>query len=149
MRNLFRINYFDIVLNLFTSFGYFEKDSENYKSIKSISASIKKEGLCVLDYMNVKKEIQNLVPETSFACGSIQFKIKRFVVMNSINKEIEVIDNGTHYFFSEKVRAYGKNDLTRLFEENKLKVKYIFGDYALNPFDEKKSERLILVAKKE
>ena len=148
IRNLFRINYYDVVLNLFTSFGYFERDTENNKAIKSMSSSLKKDGLLVLDYLNVRKGIQNLVPESSFTCDNIQFSIKRFIEGNSIVKEIEVTDKGKKHLFAEKVRAYDKSELEKLFEANKLKVVHLLGDYELNPFDEKKSERLILIARK-
>ena len=53
MRNFFRINYYDSALCAFTSFGYYEKDSENNKTIKAISSAIKKDGFFVLDFMNV------------------------------------------------------------------------------------------------
>jgi len=148
IRNLFRINYYDVVLNLFTSFGYFEKDSENNRAVKSMASSLKKDGLLVLDYLNAKKGIQNLVPESSFTYDNIQFNIKRFIAGNSIVKEIQVTDNGKKYFFMEKVRAFDVVALQKLLEANKLKVVHLLGDYELNSFDEKKSERLILIARK-
>lgn len=148
IRNLFRINYYDVALNLFTSFGYFENDYENNKMLKSISAALKKDGLFVFDFMNYKREIQQLVPETTFNCSNVNFKIKKSLRGKMIVKEIEITDKGKKYFFSEKVRAYEKTELEKLFEANKLTVINFFGDYKLNAFDEKKSERLILIAKK-
>lgn len=148
MRSPFRENYYDAALNLFTSFGYFEKDAENNKVIKSMASSLKKDGWLLLDFMNAKKGIQNLVPEATFACDNVQFKIKRFVQDGFIVKEIEVTDKGKKHFFAEQVKAYDKIELKKLFEANKLKVVHLLGDYELNPFDEKKSERLILIARK-
>lgn len=148
IRNLFRINYYDVILNLFTSFGYFEKDVENNKAIKSMASSLKRDGLLVLDYMNAKRGIQNLVPETTFTCNNIEFNIKRFTSKNFIVKEIQVTDNGKKYFYTEKVRSFDTAELQKLFEMNKFKVVHLFGDYQLNPFVEKKSERLILIGRK-
>jgi SAM-dependent methyltransferase len=148
IRNLFRINYYAVALSLFTSFGYFESDYENNKMLKSISAALKKNGMLVLDFMNAKREIEQMIAEKSFDCNGIHFKIKKSLKEKMIAKEIEVIDENKKYFFCEKVKAYSKNDLEKFLEANNLKVTSIFGDYNLNSFDEKKSERLILIAEK-
>ena len=55
MRKLFKQNEYDLAVNLFTSFGYFDKDSDNEKALLSIANNIKTEGLVVIDFMNVKK----------------------------------------------------------------------------------------------
>jgi hypothetical protein len=36
MRSLFRTNYFDVVLNLFTSFGYFQSKNDDLKVLDVI-----------------------------------------------------------------------------------------------------------------
>jgi len=48
----------------------------------------------------------------------------------------------------EKVKAYKQAELENFFTQNKLEVVHLLGDYQMNPFDEKKSERLILIGKK-
>ncbi|NJW55582.1 class I SAM-dependent methyltransferase, partial [Salinimicrobium oceani] len=53
---------FDAVFNLFTSLGYFDDERENRESIAAIKEEIKKGGWGVIDFMNVKKVIENLVP---------------------------------------------------------------------------------------
>ncbi|MFI5164014.1 MAG: class I SAM-dependent methyltransferase [Bacteroidia bacterium] len=148
MRNLFRINYYDVALSLFTSFGYFEKDSENNKIIKSISASINRNGWFVLDFMNAEKEIHDLILEEKCRIGEINFEIKRFVTNSFIIKEILVSDKGKKYSFCEKVKAYKRKDLENFFIQNKLETVNVFGDYHLAPFNEAASERLILIGRK-
>ena len=44
MRNIFEENKFDIVTNLFTSFGYFDDTLDNQKAINSMAGNLKKEG---------------------------------------------------------------------------------------------------------
>src|SRR5699024_6244014 len=53
---------FDAVFNLFTSFGYFEKEEDNLKTIQAIKESLKPEGYGVIDFLNSKMAIENLVP---------------------------------------------------------------------------------------
>jgi ubiquinone/menaquinone biosynthesis C-methylase UbiE len=52
MRNLPFKNKFDAVVNLFTSFGYFETDEENEKVLSQINKALKTNGLFLLDYEN-------------------------------------------------------------------------------------------------
>jgi len=148
MRNLFRINYYDAALSLFTSFGYFDNDSENNKVIKSTAAALKKHGWFVLDFMNAEKEIQELIPEQKTEIDDVTFKIKRSVRQNSIVKEILITDKGKSYSFRENVKAYNRCDLETFFTNNNLEVGSVFGDYELNPFEKNTSERLIIIGKK-
>ena len=56
----FRDGVFDIVLNLFTSFGYF-CDDENYAFLHSISRVLKPDGRLYIYYFNPRNVIANLV----------------------------------------------------------------------------------------
>lgn len=148
MRNLFRINYYDVAFSLFTSFGYFEKDSENNKVIKSTAAAIKKDGWFILDFMNVEKETKMLCPEEKTDIEGIGFQVTRSTKNNCITKEILVTDKGKDHSFRENVKAYTQPDLENFFIRNNLQVVHLFGDYDLKPFEKNRSERLILVGKK-
>lgn len=148
MRNLFRLNYYDVALSLFTSFGYFQEDSENNKAIKSIASSLKKNGWFVLDFMNAEKEIKKIVAEEVFQMSEINFKVKRFIEGDFIIKEISVTDNEKIYSFSERVKTYTRKYLENFFIQNKLEVVHLFGDYTLTSFNEITSERLILIGRK-
>ena len=77
MREVFNENYFDIAINLFTSFGYFEKNEDEQKAINSIAKNLKKEGLLIIDFMNVKKVIHNLVLKETKEVNGIVFNISR------------------------------------------------------------------------
>src|SRR5690606_22238937 len=49
MREVFDIQAFDYVLNLFTSFGYFNTEAENEKAINATALSLKKGGFFIID----------------------------------------------------------------------------------------------------
>jgi hypothetical protein len=148
MRNLFRINYFDVALNLFTSFGYYEKDADNNKVVKSISASLKKDGWFVLDFMNVEREIKKLIPQEKIQIDGIDFEIKRFIKDDCIVKEIIVSDKGEKYFYCENVKLYTQKELETFYISNQLILLHKFGNYELKPFNEEISERLIIIGRK-
>ena len=55
MRRLFRINYFEAAVNLFTSFGYFEHNRDDKMAITAAAKALNKNGKLVIDFMNVSK----------------------------------------------------------------------------------------------
>ena len=149
MRKLFRTNYFDIAVNLFTSFGYFEQERDDNAVINSACKALKPNGIIVLDFMNSKKVIKNLAIEETKIVDGIEFKISKTFENNFIVKKIEFTDKGKKYSFEEKVKALTLNVFQKYFEANKLKIVHLWGNYKLEEFNELSSERLIIVARKE
>ena len=76
MRNSYRTQ-FEVVLNLFTSFGYFEKESDNFKVIQTIKSSLKQNGIGVIDFMNSPVVIENLIAQNTYEAEGVKFKLKR------------------------------------------------------------------------
>ncbi|MCX6296312.1 MAG: class I SAM-dependent methyltransferase [Bacteroidetes bacterium] len=149
MRKLFRSNYYDVVLNLFTSFGYFENQRDDNATIKAVSQALKPGGIFVLDFMNSKKIIKDLVAQENKTIEGIEFKISKKLENNFIVKQINFTDKGKDHCFQERVKALTLNDFEKYFEANNLKIVNLLGNYQLNPFDELNSDRLIIVARKE
>lgn len=149
MRKLFRTNYFDVVVNLFTSFGYFEQERDDHAVVNAVCKGLKPDGVFVLDFMNSKKVIANLACSETKIIEGIEFKISKTVEDNFIVKKIQFTDKGKSYQYEECVKALTLNDFEKYFEANKLKIVHLRGNYKLEEFDEKSSERLIIVARKE
>ena len=148
MRELYKANHFDVATNLFTSFGYFEDETDEQKAINSISQSLKANGLLIIDFMNVNKVVDNLVVKEQKIIQRITFNIKRKVEDHYIIKDIEILDSNKKYEFQEKVKALNLDRFTTFVNEAGLKIIDIFGNYSLDRFDTKKSNRLILICKK-
>ncbi|CAM3390807.1 class I SAM-dependent methyltransferase [Aequorivita lipolytica] len=136
---------FDAVFNLFTSFGYFENEVDNLRTIKSIKEELLPNGFGVIDFLNVELAIKNLVPSEKKKVGDIVFHIEKYVEDGYIIKNIRFTDEGTEYHYVEKVKALVLQDFKEYFEEAKIELKHAFGNYHLNDFDENTSERLILI----
>ena len=149
MRRVFRVNYFDYVLNLFTSFGYFENEKDDLATIHAICKTLKSTGTFVFDFFNVKKVIATLVDTETKIIDNIEFKITRHIENNFIIKHILVTDNGTQFSFQERVKALTITDFEKYFAANKLKIVHLFGNYQLEKYNENDSDRLIIIAKKE
>ena len=146
MRKSFRINYFDFILNIFTSFGYFEKEADNLTALKNVTAGLKPTGVFVLDYFNSNWVVENMKSEYTQRAGDIDFHIKKSVQNGHIIKKIAFHTEGVDFNFQEKVRLFFLSDFEKLFDKAGLKITDLFGDYKLNPFDEKTSNRLIIKA---
>lgn len=138
---------FDAIFNLFTSFGYFENDEDNLKTLKAMKESLTEHGFGVIDFMNVNQVIANLVPEETKTIDGIDFHIKRYYIDDHIFKEIDFEDQGKKYHFVEKVRALTLPDFEALMTEAGIYLLEVFGDYKLKKFHKTDSERLILFFK--
>lgn len=138
---------FDLVLNLFTSFGYFENEENNLKTLKAIKKDLNENGFGVIDFMNVEYIKAHLTPEDTKTVEGIDFHQKRSVQDGFIVKDIAFEHQGEFYVFTEKVRAFSLADFEKLFNEAEIDLIEIFGDYHLGKFDHKTSPRLILIFK--
>ncbi len=136
---------FDAVFNLFTSFGYFENETDNLRTIKAIKAELKPSGYAVIDFLNVELAIKNLLPSEKKKVGNIVFDIEKYVEDNYIIKNIRFSDNGKDYYYTERVKALTLDDFKLYFEQANVELKHIFGNYQLDEFDKNTSERLILI----
>ncbi|WP_448105501.1 class I SAM-dependent methyltransferase [Pedobacter panaciterrae] len=148
MRKLSFINYFDIAMNLFTSFGYFETEKEHVNAMKAFRKSLKDDGTLVIDYFNTQKILKNLTQQEIKTVEGIEFHLHKFVAEGKIIKHINFEHRDKPYAFEERVQAFTLQDFERMFEKSGLKIAATFGSYGLDPFDESKSDRLILICKK-
>lgn len=138
---------YDAIFNLFTSFGYFEDDADNYKTIKAIHNSLTETGFAVIDFMNVDYVLENLVANEIKSVDGIDFHIKRYLKDGHIYKEIDFEDKGEKFHFTEKVQALRLEDFEKMMEEAGIYLLDIFGDYKLRKFFKTQSERLIMIFK--
>lgn len=138
---------FDAVLNLFTSFGYFDNDASNLATINAIKNNLNTYGLGVIDFMNSDWVIANLIPEETKTLEGINFHLKRYVKDGYIFKDISFTHNGQDYIFQERVKAFSLEDFEALFEKAGVYMLDVFGDYNLRKFYKGTSERLIMIFK--
>lgn len=148
MRKLSFINYFDIAMNLFTSFGYFDTEKDHVNALKAFRKSIKDDGTVVIDYFNTQKILKNLTHKETKVVDGIEFHLNKFVADGKIIKHINFEHRDKSFAFEERVQAFSLADFERMLEKSGLRIEALFGSYGLEPFDEHKSDRLILICKK-
>jgi SAM-dependent methyltransferase len=148
MRHLVTDQPFDLVMNLFTSFGYFKTRDENLMVLNGVNQILNSKGILVIDFLNATKVIKNLVPEEIQQIEDITFTINRFIENDTVVKTIQVNHEGKNHEFQESVSMFELSDFKAMFNETGFNLIHHFGNYQLNDFDPKISDRLILVAQK-
>jgi len=136
---------FDAIFNLFTSFGYFENEEDNLRTINSITSQIKSGGYAVIDFLNIAYTEANLVPEETKVVDGITFHLKRYFQDGYLLKEINFKHEGATHAYIEKVKALRLEDFKAYFEAAGVLVRHTFGDYDLESFNINTSPRLILI----
>ena len=147
IRDVFLKEKFDMILNVFTSFGYFNTMSENFSFIRHSENFIKKGGYFVFDFFNKSYVKKNLIPETTRKIDSIVINERREIVENRVVKNIELIEEGKINKFKESVYLYHPYMIIKEFEAVGYEPVKLFGNYDGCEFNELKSERFIAIFK--
>lgn len=139
---------YNLVMNLFTSFGYFNSKTDNIAVLKGVHDILVEDEILVIDFLNASKVINNLVPEEIKKVERITFTINRFIEDQTVVKTIKVRDGNERYSFQERVSMFELADFETMFAQTGFKLLANFGNYQLEKFDADSSDRLILVAQK-
>lgn len=148
MRQPFRTNYFDAVMNMFTSFGYFKTDYDHLLTLKNVQKGLKPGGLFLLDYFNSLWIRKNLVREDVVTIDDIEFHMKRNIRGEHVHKKVDFSAGGKRFHFQERVRLFTLADFESLFTEASLNICHTYGDYDLGSYNADTSKRLIIIAQK-
>ena len=139
---------FALVANLFTSFGYFEQDDENYKIVQKAYKLLQEDGYFVLDYFNKEYLINNLIPTTVFSENGSKIIQNRALAGNRIVKKITIEKDGSNEEFYESVRLFTYEEIIDMFKKTGFKITSEFGDYFGTEYNLENSPRLIVIAKR-
>jgi cyclopropane fatty-acyl-phospholipid synthase-like methyltransferase len=139
---------FEAVFNLFTSFGYFNDDNDNLKTIQAVYNELNSGGVAVFDFLNATKAKSNLQAVEAKEVDGITFHLTRRTDDKYIYKTIDFEDNDEQFSYNEQVRCLGLADFEAYFEQAGFSLENVFGDYDLSSFDVAKSNRMIMLVRK-
>lgn len=148
MRRLpFRPESFDLVVNLFTSFGYFADDAQHALVLHGAAQVLRPGGVFVLDYLNAGLVRDTLVPHEEQQVGEQRVAVERRISDDDrfVIKEMHLVNDGRS--FVERVRLFGREELETLVEGAGLAVRTRLGSYggdAVAP----DAPRVILIAER-
>lgn len=147
MRKVIREAHYDYILNMFTSFGYFDSHEENLQTLHSVHSGLKHGGEFLIDFLNVNPILAHLNESEFKHIDGIDFEIQREHRDGFIFKHISFEDQGKKYDFTERVMAITRSDFETYFRQVGLEVVAVFGDYELKDYIEE-SDRLIFRTRK-
>ena len=148
MRNVYKAEAFDLVVNLFSSFGYFDNEQDDQNAICAMADDMIPGGTLVMDYMNPEYILKIMKPRDIIDRGEVQFHIKKKLEGGFIKKEIEFLADGQNMHFEEQLKMIKPEQFQKLFKGAGLIIKDIFGNYDLEPFDSGNSMRQVIIAQK-
>ncbi len=138
---------FNGIVNLFTSFGYFERDEDNITVLGSIRTMLKPGGFLVMDYLNADWVRETLVPEETGTLPGMEYSIRRFIRGDMVHKEILITKDGRETLrFREQVKLLDADWFREQLRAKGITIHALFGDYEGAGYDASGSPRLIISA---
>lgn len=144
----FKPRTFGLVVNLFTSFGYFRSDDEHGTVMRQVFDVLAPGGRFVIDYLNADQVRRTLRRDSEqIQRGDATARVKRRFSEEGLYvvKEIEL--KAENRSFQERVRLFTADELEGLLTGSGLEVVERFGDYDGGAFTVH-SPRAILVARR-
>lgn len=143
----FRDASFDWVLNFFTSFGYFERERENFQVLEEIARLLRPGGRFLIDFLNRERVLDQLKDREVQQIGGKEVHIERWFepTTRRIQKRMRLEGaDGRSATYLESVRAYDRDEVTIGARWAGLEVDALYGNFDGESYH-RASERLILV----
>jgi len=124
-----------LTVNLFTSFGYFDRDTEHRMALEEMIGTVQPGGWFVIDFLNPAAVRRQLVPEETVRVSGQTVQVTRSVSPDGryVCKSIRARE-GKSYL--ERVRLFEPEQISGMLETGGVQVRHRFGDYdgsALTP----------------
>ena len=133
MRQLpIRLASMDLTVNLFTSFGYFERDAEHTAALHEMISTVRSQGWFVIDFLNPVAVRRRLVPEETVELSGETVRVTRSLSPDGryVCKSIRA-EGGRQYM--ERVRLFEPDQILHMLRAAGLQVRQRFGDYDASP----------------
>jgi SAM-dependent methyltransferase len=143
---------FDGVINVFTSWGYFEADAENEQVLQGVARALKLAGRLFLDTINHERLMRQFRPRswTEGPDGSLALDASEF---DPLRGRVEttrriILPDGSRHHRRISVRLYTLAEVRNMLDRCGLRVLTAYGDFAGGPYTID-SPRTIVVAERE
>jgi SAM-dependent methyltransferase len=139
------------VVNMFTSFGYFEDEADDARALSEIGRVLCPGGRFLMDFLNAGA-VGPVTGETTRrreGGAVIEERRERDPSGRFLTKHVRVLPpQGAEVAYRERVRLYTPAELATMLGRAGLAVVARHGDYDGAAFDERRSPRLLVVCEK-
>lgn len=145
MRELPLAGGFDAVVNLFTSFGYFDEDEEQIRVLREIHRMLKPGGKFIIDFLNPAHVIRHLVPHSTREDGENLIDESRRIENGYVKKDIILTSksDGTPRQYHERVKLYSLERFREMIQQVGLQLEAVHGSYDEDAYNAESSTRMI------
>jgi SAM-dependent methyltransferase len=151
MRDFVRPGAFDLILSMFTSFGYFENRDDDLCVLANAYRSLKPGGALLMDVMGKEHLAKVLVPAlwTTLSNGSTLVDIRKIVDdWTRVRSEWIVIKKNKALRFRFHINLYSGLELRERLESAGFTGVKLFGSLDGSPYDSE-AQRLVAVGRKQ
>ena len=148
MRHIVDEEAYDLVVQLFSSFGYFKTKKEDLEVLRNVHKALKQNGWYVLDLINPVYLKKNLIPSSSRIIEDLTVSEKRRIEDDRVIKQITISAPEDSITFEESVRLYDRETITEMLGSTGFTIETVFGDYEGSPHDKEISPRMMIIARK-
>ncbi len=150
MREFVRPHAFDLVLNLFTSFGYFDDKSEDLRVLRNIHESLREGGAFLIDVIGKEYLARVLQPTSSQKTPDGSLLIERHEVFDDwsrVRNEWTLVKDGQARTWCFHHTIYSAQELKERILDAGFQRANVYGDLDGNEYGAK-ALRLVAVARK-
>jgi SAM-dependent methyltransferase len=117
-----------LTVNLFTSFGYFDRDAEHRAALEEMISTVQIGGWFVIDFLNPAAVRRGLVPQETVKLQDQTIHVTRSVSPDGryVCKSIRSLQGKQH---AERVRLFEPHQIEEMLENAGVRVRHSFGDY--------------------
>ncbi|QQG42574.1 MAG: class I SAM-dependent methyltransferase [Candidatus Giovannonibacteria bacterium] len=163
MRNLSFVNKFDAIINIFTSFGYFDDESDNELVLRKISRALKPNGKFLIEINNAMGKLARMSQEgktdkkTGFLTNVKKDKLSNSLIVTTKDEFNPATmrwsmtrtwkEKGRLKIYKTNVRMFSPPELNNMMKRNDLRIEKTWGDLQGSPFGFA-ARRLVVLARK-
>lgn len=148
MREFVREGEFDAVINLYTSFGYFEDEGENVRVLRNVRKSLKDGGAFLIDTQG-KETLALKFEERKWSEQGDAHLLQESRVVDDwawVESRWILVRDGVKKEFTVRIRLYSATEMKALLESAGFEKVEVFGSLDGKPYDHQ-AERLVAVAR--
>jgi SAM-dependent methyltransferase len=133
----------DLTVNLFTSFGYFERDAEHADALQQMVDTLRPGGWFVIDFLNASAVRSRLVPNETLVLNGRAVQVTRSVSPDGhhVRKTIQPLGGRR---FVERVRLFDPEEIAAMLDAAGVAVRHRLGDYDGSPLASHSPRTLLL-----